>query len=105
MLAVAIVILAVVATSHSEFYLTERNFSLVLPLLAILAVAALGQQMVMMIGGIDLSIGPLMGLVVVVASFQLTPDQTAARALVRVGPGDRDRGRGRLHQLVPGDGR
>jgi ribose transport system ATP-binding protein len=81
-LAIAIVILGVVAMLHSEFYLTERNFGLVLPLLAILAVAALGQQMVMMIGGIDLSIGPLMGLVAVVASFRLTPDQTAAGLLV-----------------------
>ena len=81
-LALAIVILGVVAINHSEFYLTERNFSLVLPLLAILAVAALGQQMVMMIGGIDLSIGPLMGLIAVVASFQLTPDQTAPGLVV-----------------------
>jgi ribose transport system ATP-binding protein len=77
-LAVAIIALAIVAMAHSEFYFTEQNFMLVLPLLGILAFVALGQQMVMMIGGIDLSVGPLMGLIAVIASFQLSPEQTAS---------------------------
>ena len=42
-----------------------------------MAFIALGQQLVMMLGGIDLSVGPLAGLIVVVASFVLTPDADA----------------------------
>jgi ribose transport system ATP-binding protein len=57
----------------SAFYLTTRNFSLTLPLAATLAFFAMGQQMVLLNGAIDLSIGPLAGLQVVLASFLLTP--------------------------------
>lgn len=70
-LAVAIVVLGIVAVGKTPFYLTERNFSLVLPLLATLAFFAMAQQMVMMVGGIDLSVGPLASFLVVVASFSL----------------------------------
>jgi ribose transport system ATP-binding protein len=77
-LVIAIVLLGVVAASHNEFYFSTRNFGLMLPLFATLAFFALGQQLVMMLGGIDLSVGPLAGLIVVVASFVLTPEQTAS---------------------------
>lgn len=77
-LALATLVLGIVAATNNASYLTTRNFGLVLPLLAILAFVALGQQLVMMIGGIDLSVGPLMGLIAVVASFTLTPAQTGA---------------------------
>jgi ribose transport system ATP-binding protein len=77
-LVVAIVALGVVATLHNESYLTTRNFGLMLPLFATLAFIALGQQLVMMLGGIDLSVGSLAGLIVVIASSRLTPDQTAS---------------------------
>jgi len=70
-LLVAILALGVVALSQSPFYLTERNFSLFLPLLATLAFFALAQQLVMMVGGIDLSVGPLASFLVVVGSFSL----------------------------------
>jgi ribose transport system ATP-binding protein len=75
-LGIAILVLGIVATSHSAFYLTTRNFSLVLPLLATLGFFALAQQMVMMVGGIDLSVGPLAGLLVVVGSLSLAADRT-----------------------------
>ncbi|MEE2062183.1 ATP-binding cassette domain-containing protein [Rhodococcus artemisiae] len=71
-LAAATVLLAFVAISQSDFYFTSRNFGLVLPLLAILIFFAMAQQVVMMIGGIDLSVGPLAGLLVVVGSFVLS---------------------------------
>ena len=67
-------LLGVVATVQNEFYLTTRNFGLLLPLLGILAFFALAQQVVMMIGGIDLSVGPLAGLLVVVGSFVLSSE-------------------------------
>ncbi|MFJ6095642.1 ATP-binding cassette domain-containing protein [Williamsia muralis] len=75
-LAVATIVLGLVAASQSEFYLTSRNFSLILPLLATLAFFAIAQQVVMMVGGIDLSVGPLAGLLVVVGSFVLSAYKT-----------------------------
>ncbi|OZE79478.1 ABC transporter [Rhodococcus sp. 15-649-1-2] len=63
--------LAFYASVLSPFYATERNFSSILALVATLALVALGQQVLMMTGGIDLSVGPLMGLTVVIASFYL----------------------------------
>nr|WP_235157570.1 ATP-binding cassette domain-containing protein [Rhodococcus ruber] len=75
-LALATILLAGVAISQSEFYLTSRNFGLILPLLATLAFFAMAQQVVMMVGGIDLSVGPLAGLLVVVGSFVLSAYKT-----------------------------
>jgi len=75
-LAIATILLAGVAISQSEFYLTARNFGLILPLLATLAFFAMAQQVVMMVGGIDLSVGPLAGLLVVVGSFVLSAYKT-----------------------------
>jgi ribose transport system ATP-binding protein len=77
-LLVAIVALGIFASERNEFFLTSRNLGLMLPLFATLAFVALGQQLVMMLGGIDLSVGSLAGLLVVIASFRLTPEQTAS---------------------------
>lgn len=74
MLAVAIVGLGMFASNSNEFYLSERNLSGMLALVATLAIVAFGQQLLMLVGGIDLSVGPLMGLVVVSQSFFLTSD-------------------------------
>ncbi|MFJ4264377.1 ATP-binding cassette domain-containing protein [Paenarthrobacter nicotinovorans] len=71
-LLVAAVVLGIVAASQSSFYFTPRNFGLVLPLVAILAFFAIAQQLVMMVGSIDLSVGPLAGFLVVLGSFVLS---------------------------------
>lgn len=71
MLALSVLLLGAYATSVNEFYLTARNMSGVLPLVATLAIVAFGQQLLMLVGGIDLSVGPLMGLIVVAQSFFL----------------------------------
>jgi ribose transport system ATP-binding protein len=71
-LLVATLVLGLVAALHSPFYLTQRNFSLMLPSIAILGFFALAQQLVMMVGGIDLSVGPLAGFLVVLGSFVLS---------------------------------
>jgi ribose transport system ATP-binding protein len=75
-LVLAILALGVVAALQSPFYLTERNFTLFLPLLATLAFFSLAQQLVMMVGGIDLSVGPLASFLVVVGSFVLAAFRT-----------------------------
>ncbi len=69
MLAVVTLILGVYASFANPHYLTARNLSGMLPIVATLALVAYSQQMVMLVAGIDLSVGSLMGLVVVVASF------------------------------------
>ena len=71
-LAIIICALGLYASHVNEFYLSARNLSGLLALVATLAVVAYGQQVLMLVGGIDLSVGPLMGLVVVILSFYLT---------------------------------
>lgn len=63
-----------VAALVNPFYLTEFNLMSMASLLAILAFVALGQAIVFSIGGIDLSSGPLAGLMVVLASFVIAND-------------------------------
>jgi ribose transport system permease protein/ribose transport system ATP-binding protein len=78
-LAIGLALYAGVANSH---YLTSFNVAATLMLIAPLAAVAMGQSLVMMAGGIDLSVGPLMGFVVVVSSFFLTATNTASEQLL-----------------------
>ena len=73
---VGLVTLAIMATAAfaNPFYLTEFNMASMAGLLAVLAFVALGQACVFAIGGIDLSSGPLAGLMVVLASFLISND-------------------------------
>jgi ribose transport system ATP-binding protein len=77
-LATALALYAGIANSH---YLTSFNIAATLMLIAPLAAVAMGQSTVMMAGGIDLSVGPLMGFVVVVSSFFLTATNSASEQL------------------------
>ncbi|MEO8669222.1 MAG: ATP-binding cassette domain-containing protein, partial [Bauldia sp.] len=67
----AVVLLGAYASMVNEYYLTARNLGGVLGLVATLALVAYGQQVIMLIGEIDLSVGPLMGLCVVIGSYFL----------------------------------
>ncbi|WP_339762675.1 ATP-binding cassette domain-containing protein [uncultured Hoeflea sp.] len=58
----------------NPYYLTEYNLMGLASLLAILIFVAIGQAAVFSIGGIDLSSGPLAGLMVVLASFLIAND-------------------------------
>jgi ribose transport system ATP-binding protein len=71
-LAIIICVLGLYASHVNQFYFSARNLSGVLALVTTLAIVAYGQQVLMLAGGIDLSVGPLMGLVVVILSFYLT---------------------------------
>jgi len=55
--------------AHNDRVLSAFNLSSALMLFAALAFISFGQQAVMLTGGIDISVGPLTGLLVVVASF------------------------------------
>ena len=68
--------LAAWATSSDHSYLSATNITSVTSLFAILAFVALGQQLVLLTGGMDLSVGPLIGFLVVLASFQLSEERT-----------------------------
>jgi ribose transport system ATP-binding protein len=68
-LVLVILVLGVYTYSENELVTTAFNVSSMLTLLAALAFIAFGQQVVILTGGIDLSVGPLTGLMVVIASF------------------------------------
>jgi ribose transport system ATP-binding protein len=70
----ALVILALGAYTFAQNarYLAPFNVTSVLTLLTALAFISMGQTIVIMTGGIDLSVGPLAGLLVVIASFFVT---------------------------------
>jgi ribose transport system ATP-binding protein len=68
-LAVLIVLLGLIVASRNPSYASQRNFSGLLLLLAPLVFLAMGQLVVMLGAGIDLSVGPLTGFLVVGASF------------------------------------
>jgi ribose transport system ATP-binding protein len=70
---IALVALGLYTSLHNDFYLTKFSIQGLLALFAALAFAAMAQQTVMITGGIDLSVGPAMSFLVVVASFWLVP--------------------------------
>jgi ribose transport system ATP-binding protein len=68
-LAVAIIALAIYTQGHNSRFLSTFNLTSLTVLIAALAFISFGQECVIMTGGIDLSVGPLAGLVVVIGSF------------------------------------
>ena len=68
-LAVAIIALAVYTQSHNSRFLSSFNLTSLTVLIAATAFISFGQECVIVTGGIDLSVGPLAGLVVVIGSF------------------------------------
>jgi ribose transport system ATP-binding protein len=77
-LLVAVVGIALYTQSVNSRYLSSFNLTSLTVLVAALAFVSFGQATVMMTGGIDLSVGPLAGLVVVVGSFFETSGQPFA---------------------------
>ncbi len=71
MVACVVGVLGLVTAWVNDTYLTGSNFSGMLSLVATLALVACAQQALMLVGGVDLSVGPLMGLIVVSQSFLL----------------------------------
>jgi ribose transport system ATP-binding protein len=85
-IAVLVVLIALVALytgSQSEFFWTRANLVNLLLLTLPLAFVALGQQVVMLAGGLDLSVGATISLSVVLISM-LLPDLRATAVLATV---------------------
>ena len=75
----AVILLA--TNAANEYFLTGFNITQMLALLAVLSFIALAQFTTIMVGGIDLSVGPLAGFVVVLASFVM-PQKAPALTLL-----------------------
>ncbi|GCD96994.1 ATP-binding cassette domain-containing protein [Embleya hyalina] len=73
-----VTLLGLYAAVANDAYLTHRNLQGMLTLVVALGLAGIAQQFVMMTGGIDLSVGPLMGLLVVVESYYLVDGSAPA---------------------------
>jgi len=69
MLGIVMLSLGAYVLSKNARYLSDFNIGSMLLLVCALGFVAIGQTTVMMTGGIDLSVGPLAGLLVVIASY------------------------------------
>ncbi|HSS03043.1 MAG TPA: ATP-binding cassette domain-containing protein, partial [Kofleriaceae bacterium] len=78
LLAAVIVALAAYIFAQNARYLSPFNVTTVLLAATALGFIALGQTVSVLLGGIDLSVGPLSGFLVVVASFFVNDGQPAA---------------------------
>ncbi len=75
LLVAVIVVLGAFIFSQNARYLSDFNIFSVLMLVSALGFIALGQTISLLIGGIDLSVGPLAGFLVVVGSFFVNDDK------------------------------
>jgi len=80
-LALLIVILGAYATSTNARFISSFNIDKMLLLAAALSFVGLGQMCAIFTGGIDVSVGPLVGLMVVVASFFFGDGHTAVMVI------------------------
>jgi ribose transport system ATP-binding protein len=71
LLGVALSVLAAYTAGQSRYFFTERNLGNLVIQIVPLALASIGQMTVILLGGIDLSVGPLISLVTAIASFTL----------------------------------
>ena len=92
-LALAIVALGVYTQSHNSRFLSSFNLTSLTVLIAATAFISFGQECVIVTGGIDLSVGPLAGLVVVIGSF--FENSGHSPVVVIAGFADHDRGQRR----------
>jgi len=76
-LALVIVLLGLYIFSQNANFLSAFNINNILQLATALGFIALGQTIALLLGAIDLSVGPLAGFLVVVASFFINDDKSA----------------------------
>jgi ribose transport system ATP-binding protein len=83
MILLALILMLGVYTSFvSPHFFTERTIKNILFLASTLTLVGMGQLIVLLTGGLDLSVGPLTGLTVVILSFFLGEGQTTANMLL-----------------------
>jgi len=85
-----VLLLGTAASARSSYFLTGANLSNLASQIAPLALVALGQLTVILLGGIDLSVGPLISLVTGIVSFVAvgeTEGSTLAAIVASLGAG------------------
>jgi ribose transport system ATP-binding protein len=82
LVALAVFLLGLYTSGKSSFYLQDVNIETTLALVATLGFVAMGQTIALMVGAIDLSVGPLMGFIVVVESFYLVEGGGAGQSVL-----------------------
>jgi ribose transport system ATP-binding protein len=80
-----ILALGVYTYSVNPFFLSSRSLGGSLYLMSALCFVSIGQLIVLLTGGIDLSVGPLTGLTVVILSFFWTDGQGSAEFILGLG--------------------
>jgi ribose transport system ATP-binding protein len=78
-LALAILVLGAYTVGQNERFTAAFNMTSMMALVAALAFISFGQLIVVMTAGIDISVGPLAGLIAVIASFFLSEHNSATR--------------------------
>jgi ribose transport system ATP-binding protein len=68
--------------AQNDRYLSDYNISSILLLVTALGFIAIGQTIALLIGGIDLSVGPLVGFLVVVSSFFVLQESSLTSMLL-----------------------
>lgn len=81
-LTAVMILLGLYVFSQNAHYLSSFNIGNILMLATALGFIALGQTVALLLAGIDLSVGPLAGFLVVVASFFITDGQPASMILL-----------------------
>jgi ribose transport system ATP-binding protein len=82
LLLAVMVVLGVYIFGQNARYISDFNINSMLMLATSLGFIALGQTVALLIGGIDLSVGPLAGLLVVIASFFINDESSGITILV-----------------------
>ncbi|WP_322410039.1 ATP-binding cassette domain-containing protein [Microbacterium invictum] len=82
LLVAVMVVLGAFIFAQNDRYLGEFNISAMLLLVSALGFIALGQTIALLTGGIDLSVGPLVGFLVVVGSFFILDESPGASILL-----------------------
>ena len=77
LLAFMIVVLALATASRSAYFFSPLNLGDLALQIAPLALAALGQLAVILLGGVDLSVGPTISLVTAIGSYLIVGDSLA----------------------------
>jgi ribose transport system ATP-binding protein len=80
-LAIVTLLLGLFVNSQNDNFFTIFNIYNILMLATALGFIALGQTVALLMGGIDLSVGPLAGFLVIVASFFMNDDKSTAMFL------------------------
>jgi len=81
-LALVMLALGAYVYSRNDRYLSDFNITAIMTSCAALGFIALGQTIALMLGGIDLSVGPLAGFMVVVGSFFLNDGKAATTMIL-----------------------